>query len=98
MRKPLDAFDKTGVAVVTILGTGIGSMVALGSDIPLIPFVVICPGLAVGYPAAKIFGPTVSIVLTTIANGAIYGFLLYAWDRLANRLSGVLRTMKPSQR
>jgi hypothetical protein len=100
MRKPgtLDTFDKTGVVVVTILGTGIGLIVALGSDVRLIPFVVICPGLVIAYPAAKLFGPTVSIVLTAIANGAIYGFLLYAWDRLADKLSNKLRTMKPSQR
>lgn len=89
MRKPgnLDAFDKAGVVVVTVLGTGIGLIVGLGSDIPLIPFVVICPGLALGYLASKLFGTTSGIVVTAIANGAICGLLLYAWDRLCNKLS-----------
>jgi uncharacterized membrane protein len=89
MPKPgtLDAFDKIGVVVVTILGTGLGLLTALASDIRLTPmFVVMFPGLAVGYVAAKLFGFTAGVVSTALANGAVYGLLLYAWDRLADRL------------
>ena len=101
MRKPgtLDAFDKVGVVVVTILGTCLGLLTAVASDIPLTPMLfIIFPGLAVGYVASKLFGLTVTVVLMAIANGAIYGLLLYAWDRLANELASVLRRMSPSQR
>jgi hypothetical protein len=87
MRKPgtLDTFDKIGVAVVTILGTGLGLLMAVGSDIRLTPmFVVIFSGFAVGYVAFKLLGLAAGVVLTALANGAVYGLLLYAWDRLAN--------------
>ena len=101
MRKPgtLDAFDKVGVAIVTILGTGLGLLIALASDTRLTPMlIVIFPGVAVGYLAFKLFGITAGVVLTALANGAIYGLLLYAWDRLCNTLSSVLRRMSPVQR
>jgi hypothetical protein len=101
MRKPgtLDAFDKVGVVIVAILGAGIGLMIASGSDLRLTPMlVVLFPSVAVGHLAFKFFGLTVGIVVTGVANGAIYGLLLYAWDRLANKLSSALRTMTPSHR
>jgi hypothetical protein len=101
MRKPgtLDAFDKTGVVVVTILGTGLGLLIAVASDIPFKPRVIVMfPGLAVGCVACKLFGLTAGIVVTALANGTIYGLLLYAWDRLCNKLASVLRKMSPAQR
>lgn len=94
MRKPgtLDAFDKVGVVVVTILGTGIGLMIATTSDIRLtLMLFIIFPGVAVGYLTFKLFGLTAGVVLTGVVNGASYGLLLYAWDGLANKLSGALR-------
>lgn len=101
MRKPgtLDAVDRAGVVGVTILGTALGLLIAVASDIPLKPIVfVMFPGFAVGYVAAKLFGFTAAVVLTALANGAIYGLLLYSWDRLCNKLASVLRTMTPAQR
>ena len=101
MPKPgnLDALDRAGVVIVTILGTCLGLLMALASDIRLTPmFVVMFPGLAVGYVAAKLFGFTAAVVLTALANGAVYGLLLYSWDRLCSKLSSVLRRMSPAQR
>jgi hypothetical protein len=101
MPKPgnLDAIDRAGVVVVTILGIGLGLMIATASDVRLTPMLfVMFPGFGVGYLAFKMFGLTAGVVVTGVANGAIYGLLLYAWDRLANKLSNVLRTLTPSQR
>jgi hypothetical protein len=60
--------------------------------------IVTFPGVAIGYVAFKLFGLTAGIVATGVVNGAVYGFVLYAWGRLANKLANLLRTMTPSQR
>jgi hypothetical protein len=100
MSKPgnLDTLDRAGVVIVTILGTALGLLISVAWDIRLIPMViVIFPGVTIGYVAFKLFGLTAGIVVTGLANGAAYGLVLYAWDRLANKLASVLRTMTPSQ-
>ncbi len=100
MRKPgpLDAVDKLGVLVVTLLGTLLGWMIAMTSDIRLTPMLIVMfPGSAIGYAAFKPFGLSTTVALTGIANGAIYGLLLYSWDRLVNSLSKRAHNKIPSQ-
>src|ERR1051326_3556463 len=100
MRKsaPLDAFDELGVVVVTLLGTLLGWMIATTSDTTLTPMlIVLFPGVAIGYIAFKLLGLPAAVVLTGVANGAIYGLLLYSWDRLVNSLSRRAHHKIPSQ-
>jgi hypothetical protein len=84
----LSGFDKLGVVVVAFLGTVLGLMITMTSDTKLTPSLfVMFPGLAIGYIAFKLFGLATAVALTAVANGAIYGILLYSWDRLVNRIS-----------
>jgi len=95
---PLDAFDKLGVVVVTLLGTLLGWMIATASDTTLTPVLtIVFPGVAIGYVAFKLLGLPAAVALTGIANGAIYGLLLYLWDRLVNSLSRRAHAKIPSQ-
>jgi hypothetical protein len=48
---------------------------------------VIFPGAVVGFAVAKLVGYTVAVIVSGLANGAIYGLLLYGWNRIANRIS-----------
>lgn len=83
----LSTFDRIGIAVVAFLGACIGS-IATASDMTFSPpFVFLFPGLVVGFEVSKLGGPhTLEMVVSGVVNGAIYGYLLYGWDRLANSL------------
>src|ERR1700688_2035147 len=81
----LSLFDRVGIVSVTLLGICIGSLFALASDLPPI-VAVLCPGLLVGLLAARVFGIAAGVVASGVFTGAAYGILLYAWDRLMNRL------------
>jgi hypothetical protein len=82
---PLSTFDRIGVAVVALLGTCLGWEIATASDIHFTPMLaVIFPGALVGFAVSKFVGYTVAVIVSGLANGAIYGLLLYGWNRLAN--------------
>jgi hypothetical protein len=53
----LSTFDRVGVGLVSILGTCIGLMMSLASDIRVTPAVALLfPGLLVGVVGAQLFG------------------------------------------
>ena len=82
-RGRLSTFDRVGIGLVSILGTCIGLMIALASDIRLTPVVALLfPGLLVGMVVARLFGIAVGVLACGVSNGAAYGFLLYGWYRL----------------
>ena len=84
----LSRFDRIGVAVVALLGASLGWGIATASDIPFTPMLVLLvPGLAVGLAVVKFAGFKVAVIASGVANGVIYGLLLYGWNRLANRIS-----------
>jgi hypothetical protein len=86
-RGRLSTFDRMGVGLVSILGTCIGLMIALASDIRLTPAVALLfPGLLVGVIVARLFGIAAGVLACGVSNGAAYGFLLYGLCRLAAAL------------
>lgn len=73
--------------IVTFLGALIGLEFALASYIRLTPIVaLLSPGLLVGFLVAPVFGIVAGVLASGVFTGAVYGLLLYAWDRLMNRL------------
>jgi hypothetical protein len=85
--EPLSTFDRMGVGLVSILGTCIGLMVGLASDLRLTPVVALLfPGFLAGMIASRLFGITSAVLACGVSNGASYGFLLYGWCRLAEAL------------
>jgi hypothetical protein len=85
---PLSTFDRIGVAVVSLFGTCLGWEIATTSDIHFtLMLAVIFPGTVIGFTVAKLVGLKVAVIVSGVANGAIYGLLMYGWNRLANRLS-----------
>ena len=86
----LSTFDRVGVVFVAFLGTCLEWMIATTSDITFTPSLFLVfpyPGLAIGVAVSRFGGPHTFVIVSAVANGAIYGLLLYAWDRLANKLS-----------
>jgi hypothetical protein len=88
----LSTFDRIGVAVVALLGTCLGSERALeistAHNVSFTPVLaVIFPGAVIGFAISTFVGLTVTVIVSGLANGVIYGFLMYGWNRLANRLS-----------
>ena len=80
-------FDRVGVVIVTLLGTCMGLMVALASDIRLTPVLALLfPVLVMGIVVARLFGAAAGVFACGVSNGAAVGFLLYGWYRLANAL------------
>ena len=87
----LSTFDRVGVVIVGVIGTLAGLVVALGSHIILTPLLVMLfPGLLAGWSVAQVFGTTAGVIACGVANGAVCGFLLYAWDRLANAIASCI--------
>jgi hypothetical protein len=90
-RVKLSAFDRIGVALVTLVGTGLGMTIFTASDIQLTPMLaLVYPGWGIGVFVSKFAGPDTSRFFAGVANGIFYGLLLYGWDRLANWLSARL--------
>jgi len=85
METHLTTFDRIGVAVVALLGAGIGLFLATANDVVLTPMLfVVFPGAAIGLAVSKLAGRSVGVIISGIANGGIYGALLYSCHRLAN--------------
>ena len=79
----MTTFERVGIGVFTFLGSCLGLMVGLGSDLPLTPLVVlVVPGSAVGWMVGSMGGLAVGVVACSLANGVAYGFMLYGWYRL----------------
>lgn len=71
------------------IGMLMGLIMGAGSDsVPM--YLIPAPGVLVGVIAAAAFGRTAGMLTCAVANGAAYGFLMYAWDRLANRAAARL--------
>jgi len=86
-RGRLSTFDRVGVGLLSILGTCIGLMISLASDLRLTPMVTILfPGLVVGTTVARLFGITAGVLACGVSNGAACGLLLYGWCRLTATL------------
>jgi hypothetical protein len=86
---PPSTSDRIGVAVVALLGICLGWEIVTTSDITFTPMLaVIFPGAVVGFAVAKFVGFNVAVIVSGVANGAIYGLLMYGWNRLANAVSG----------
>jgi hypothetical protein len=89
---PLNVFDRIGVAVVALLGICLGFGIATANDIHFNPMLaVIYPGSVVGLVASKFVGRNVAVIVSGLANGVIYGTVMYGWNRVANTISGVDR-------
>src|SRR5689334_16918078 len=85
--RQLSTFDRVGIVVASILGTCIGLVVAVASDVSLTPVVALLfPGFVVGMIVARLFGITAGVLACSVSNGAAYGFLLYGWCRLTSAL------------
>jgi hypothetical protein len=85
----LSTFDRIGVVVVALVGACLGWGIATASDIRFTPMLaVFLPGCAVGFVVSKFVGLKVAVIVSGVANGAIYGLVLYGWNRLANAISG----------
>lgn len=82
----LDKIDQTGVALITMVGTILGLMIATASDTTL-RTAVLFPGLLPCFVAPKTLGLRTGIIVCGLANGAIYGLLWHAWLRLVNVLT-----------
>jgi uncharacterized membrane protein len=86
-RGRISAFDRVGIVVVSILGTCIGLLIGVASDVSLTPAVALLfPGLVAGTIVSRLFGITAGVVACGVSNGAAYGLLLYGWYRLAAAL------------
>jgi hypothetical protein len=80
----LSTLDRVGIVILSILGTCMGLLIGLASDIRLTPAVALLfPGVLVGMIVARLFGITAGVLVCGVSNGAAYGFLLYGWCRLA---------------
>jgi hypothetical protein len=80
--RALSLFDRTGIVIVALLATCVGLFAAAGLAL----------GIAsrrdlVGMGEARAFGLTAIVCTAALCNGAVFGFLLYAWDRVANALA-----------
>lgn len=92
---PLSTFDRIGVAVVAFLGTCLGWKISTANDIVFtLVLAVIFPGAVVGFAVLKFVGGNI-VGIVSVANGAIYGLVLYGWNRIANRISG--RDQRPKR-
>jgi hypothetical protein len=84
----LSTLDRIGVAFVALIGTCLGWGIGTASDIHFTPTQgVIFPGAVVGFAMANFVGYTVAVIISGLANGAIYGLVLCGWHRIANRIS-----------
>jgi hypothetical protein len=84
--RPLSTFDRVGVVIVALLGTCIGFFAALTTDTNFMGLSIMSPGTLIGAGVASVLGLTAGICVSALANGAIFGLLLYSWDRMANAL------------
>jgi hypothetical protein len=89
---PLSTFDRIGVAVVAPLGACLGWEISTANDIVLTPTLALFfPGPVVGFALSRFAGRNIVGIVSGVANGAIYGLVLYGWNRIANRISGLDR-------
>jgi hypothetical protein len=80
----LSTFDRIGVAVVALLGTCLGWGISTANDIVLTPtLAVLFPGSVVGFAVLKFVGRNIAGIVSGVANGGIYGLVLYGWNRIA---------------
>ena len=83
----LSAFDRLGIAIVSLLGLCIGLLMASSSDVRITPtLVIIVPGLLIGFAVVRSLGITGAAIACGMANAVLYGVLLYSWYRLADAL------------
>ena len=84
---PLNTFDRIGVAVVACFGACLGWEISTADDIILTPtLALIFPGFEVGTAALKFVGRNIVGIVFGVANGGIYGLVLYCWNQLASRI------------
>jgi hypothetical protein len=75
---PLGTFDRIGVAVVALLGAGLGWGIATANDIVLTPMLaLVFPGSVLGFAVSKSVGQNIVGIASGVANGAIYGLVWY---------------------
>jgi hypothetical protein len=87
----ISRFDRFGIAVVSTLGLGIGLLIASAYDIGITPtLAIIVPGMLIGVAFARVFGNPGAAIACGIANGVVYGLLLYGWYRVAGALQNAL--------
>jgi hypothetical protein len=88
---PLSTFDRIGVAVVALPGSCLGwegLAIATANDVSSPPSItVILPGALIGFVMAHFVGIKVAGIASAVPNGAIYGLLMYGWNRFASRIS-----------
>jgi hypothetical protein len=66
-------------------------LIASASDIGITPtLAIIVPGMLIGVAFAHVFGSPGATMACGIANGVVYGLLLYGWYRIADALRNAL--------
>jgi hypothetical protein len=80
--RPLSLFDQVGIVIVAFLATCVGLFASVGPA-----FGIASPGSRIGVGGARAFGLTAIVCAAALSNGAVFGLLLYVWDRLANALA-----------
>ena len=96
----LSKFDRIGVGVVAFLGSLIGFLAVLTfltvnharqpdvNPVKVLLVALMFPGVWVGTLVAYVSGSAWAAAwISGPINGAAYGFVFYAWDRVANRVS-----------
>ena len=76
---------------MSLFGVCIGLLIASASDVRITPtLVMIFPGILIGVAVVRFWGATAAVIACGMANGIVYGFLLYGWYRLAGALRNAL--------